>query len=76
VYSILALCTDILCRRYLRARKFTPNEALKQFEETEKWRRENHLEEYYDQIDVQEYEAGRRLVGIPDSTFAQLVLTK
>ncbi|KAF2086293.1 CRAL/TRIO domain-containing protein [Saccharata proteae CBS 121410] len=47
--------------RYLRARKFTPTEALKQFEETEDWRKENNLEKLYDTIDVEEYDQTRRL---------------
>ncbi|KAE9983019.1 hypothetical protein BLS_005036 [Venturia inaequalis] len=47
--------------RYLRARKFVPKEALTQFKATEDWRKENHLEELYDTIDVKEYDETRRL---------------
>ncbi|KAL1614992.1 hypothetical protein SLS54_009333 [Diplodia seriata] len=47
--------------RYLRARKFSPPEALKQFKDTEDWRKENSLAELYDTIDVTEYEETRRL---------------
>ncbi|KAF2835950.1 CRAL/TRIO domain-containing protein [Patellaria atrata CBS 101060] len=47
--------------RYLRARRFSPPEAFKQFKDTEDWRKENHLAELYDTIDIQEYEDCRRL---------------
>lgn len=47
--------------RYLRARKFTPKDAFKQFKDTEDWREENHLVELYDTIDIGEYEETRRL---------------
>ena len=50
------------CRRYLRARNFNPEAAFGQFKDTEEWRKENHLEQYYDQIDINEYDATRRLV--------------
>ncbi|KAF2433824.1 CRAL/TRIO domain-containing protein [Tothia fuscella] len=47
--------------RYLRARKFQPEEAVKQFKATEDWRKENHLDELYNTIDVKEYDETRRL---------------
>lgn len=47
--------------RYLRARKFVPQEAFNQFKDTEDWRKENQLDTLYDTIDVEEYEATRRL---------------
>ena len=50
-------------RRYLRARKFIPNEAFGQFKDTEDWRKENQLEKLYDTIDVSEYEQTRVLVS-------------
>lgn len=49
--------------RYLRARKFSPPDALKQFKDTEDWRKENSLDELYDTIEVKEYEETRRLVS-------------
>jgi hypothetical protein len=52
-------------RRYLRARKFSPEEALKQFKDTEDWRKANRLDELYDTIDIGEYEQSRRLVCYP-----------
>ena len=48
--------------RYLRARKFVPQEAFTQFKDTEDWRKTNQLEELYESIDVDEYEQTRRLV--------------
>lgn len=47
--------------RYLRARKFVPEEAFKQLKDTEDWRKENQLDKLYETIDVNEYEASRRL---------------
>lgn len=47
--------------RYLRARKFLPQEAFNQLKDTEDWRKENQLETLYDTIDIDEYDATRRL---------------
>ncbi|CAK3966366.1 Hypothetical predicted protein [Lecanosticta acicola] len=47
--------------RYLRARKFAPEDAFGQFKDTEDWRQENKLESLYETIDVDEYEQTRRL---------------
>ncbi|KAH9821971.1 SEC14 cytosolic factor [Teratosphaeria destructans] len=47
--------------RYLRARKFVPEEAFGQFKETEDWRTENQLDTLYETIDIHEYEQTRRL---------------
>ncbi|KAK3677296.1 hypothetical protein LTR78_002834 [Recurvomyces mirabilis] len=47
--------------RYLRARKFLPQEAFKQFKDTEDWRKENQLDRLYETIDVQEYDRTRRV---------------
>ncbi|GAB7361349.1 hypothetical protein MBLNU230_g1405t1 [Neophaeotheca triangularis] len=47
--------------RYLRARKFNPQEAFAQFKETEDWRKENELDKLYETIDIEEYEQTRRL---------------
>lgn len=52
-------------RRYLRARKFVPQDAFGQFKDTEDWRRDNRIDELYDTIDIHEYEETRRLVGGP-----------
>lgn len=48
--------------RYLRARKFVPADAFKQFKDTEDWRRDNEIDKLYDTIDVDEYDETRRLV--------------
>ncbi|KAF2207388.1 hypothetical protein CERZMDRAFT_23613, partial [Cercospora zeae-maydis SCOH1-5] len=47
--------------RYLRARKFVPQDAFGQFSATEDWRKENQLDTLYETIDIEEYEATRRL---------------
>ena len=47
--------------RYLRARKFIPQEAFGQFKDTEDWRKENQLDKLYETIDVNEYDQVRRL---------------
>lgn len=47
--------------RYLRARKWIPQDAFGQFKDTEDWRQENELDNLYETIDVQEYETTRRL---------------
>ncbi|KAL6171619.1 hypothetical protein ACJQWK_02629 [Exserohilum turcicum] len=47
--------------RYLRARRFIPQEAFKQFKDTEDWRKENKLNEIFTTIDTDEYEQTRRL---------------
>ncbi|KAF2018518.1 CRAL/TRIO domain-containing protein [Aaosphaeria arxii CBS 175.79] len=52
---------DAIPRRFLRARRFSPPEALKQFKETEDWRKEHGLDDLFTTIEVQEYEQTRRL---------------
>ncbi|KAH9879841.1 hypothetical protein J1614_001865 [Plenodomus biglobosus] len=47
--------------RYLRARRFVPQEAFKQFKTTEDWRKENKLSDIFNNIEVDEYEQTRRL---------------
>lgn len=49
-------------RRFLRARKWSVNDAYGQFKDTEEWRQRNQLEILYDTIDVDAYEQTRRLV--------------
>lgn len=50
-------------RRYLRARKFDVNGAWGQFKDTEDWRKENAIESLYENIDIDSYEAARRMVS-------------
>ncbi|MCJ1426075.1 hypothetical protein MMC29_003977 [Sticta canariensis] len=45
--------------RYLRARKFVPQDAFVQFKDTEIWRRENKLDELYEKIDINDYQEAR-----------------
>ncbi|KAI5361470.1 Putative CRAL-TRIO lipid binding domain, CRAL/TRIO domain, CRAL/TRIO domain superfamily [Septoria linicola] len=47
--------------RYLRARKFMPDDAFGQFKDTEDWRKENQLDTLYETIDIEEYEQTRKL---------------
>lgn len=47
--------------RYLRARKFIPQDAFGQFKDTEDWRQKNKIDKLYDTIDVNEYDQTRRL---------------
>ncbi|KAI1822260.1 CRAL-TRIO domain-containing protein [Xylaria intraflava] len=47
--------------RYLRARKWVPQDAYVQFSETEKFRAANEIEKLYDTIDIESYEASRKL---------------
>ncbi|CBX98363.1 hypothetical protein IAQ61_010461 [Plenodomus lingam] len=47
--------------RFLRARRFVPQEAFKQFKNTEDWRKENRLSDIFNNIEVDEYEQTRRL---------------
>jgi hypothetical protein len=49
----------------LRARRFVPQEAFKQFKDTEEWRKENKLNEIFNTIEIEEYEQTRRLVESP-----------
>ncbi|KAK4033563.1 CRAL-TRIO domain-containing protein [Parachaetomium inaequale] len=47
--------------RFLRARKWSVNDAYGQFKDTEEWRQANQLDVLYDTIDVDAYEETRRL---------------
>ena len=48
--------------RYLRARKFDVDGAYGQFTDTEKWLKEQRVEELYENFDVEHYEQARRMV--------------
>ncbi|KAK4495471.1 hypothetical protein PRZ48_013802 [Zasmidium cellare] len=50
--------------RFLRARKFVPQDALKQFKSTQEWREETDLDSCYNSVDVDEFEASSKLVGL------------
>ncbi|KAI5304141.1 hypothetical protein KEM56_006804 [Ascosphaera pollenicola] len=52
---------DSTLLRFLRARRFDVQGGLKQFEDTEKWRKENHIDELYAEIDIDSYEESRRM---------------
>ena len=53
----------LVSSRYLRARKFDVQGAIGQFTDTEKWLKEQMVEELYDNFDVEIYERGRQLVS-------------
>jgi hypothetical protein len=57
----------IFDRRYLRARKFDVNGAIGQFTDTEKWLKEQRVEELYDHFDVEAYEKARLMVSLISS---------
>lgn len=59
VYAI----TDKKSRRYLRARKFDIGGAIGQFTDTEKWMKEQAVEELYEHFDVDFFERARLMVG-------------
>lgn len=48
-------------RRFLRARKFDVQGAYKQFSETEDWRKENKIEDLYENIRLESYERTRQM---------------
>ncbi|KAI0846772.1 CRAL/TRIO domain-containing protein [Daldinia vernicosa] len=52
---------DATILRFLRARKFVPEDAYVQFSETEKFRNANQVEVLYDTIDIDSFEATRKL---------------
>ncbi|KAL9066009.1 MAG: hypothetical protein Q9161_007860 [Pseudevernia consocians] len=45
--------------RYLRARKFLPQDAFVQFKDTEIWRKDNDLDALYEKIDIHDYQEAR-----------------
>ncbi|KAL8650655.1 MAG: hypothetical protein Q9210_003702 [Variospora velana] len=45
--------------RFLRARKFVPQDAFAQFKDTEHWRKENNLDALYERIDIRDYQEAR-----------------
>ncbi|GAP91947.1 putative SEC14 cytosolic factor [Rosellinia necatrix] len=47
--------------RFLRARKWVPQDAYVQFSETEKFRNANEIGKLYDTIDIDSYESSRKL---------------
>jgi len=52
---------DATLLRFLRARRFVIQDAWKQFQDTEDWRKANQLDQLYETIDLQHYEETRRL---------------
>ncbi|KAF7589942.1 hypothetical protein BBP40_003481 [Aspergillus hancockii] len=52
---------DATMLRFLRARRFDVEGAWGQFKDTEDWRKENAIEELYENIDVESYDAARKM---------------
>ena len=52
---------DATLLRFLRARRFVPADALTQFAETERWRKENDLDALYEHISIPEFWESRNL---------------
>ncbi|MCJ1394477.1 hypothetical protein MMC18_007355 [Xylographa bjoerkii] len=52
---------DVTMLRFLRARRFVPQDALQQFTDTEAWRESNRIGDLYNNIDIKDYEETRRL---------------
>ena len=50
---------DSTLLRFLRARKFDPKAAQKQFAATEEWRKENDVDRLYATFDPEEFEAAK-----------------
>ncbi|KAE9371627.1 CRAL/TRIO domain-containing protein [Stipitochalara longipes BDJ] len=52
---------DATLLRFLRARRFIVPDALKQFADTEEWRKANQLDQLYETIDIEHYDETRHL---------------
>ncbi len=66
----------MICSRFLRARRFVPQEAFKQFKDTEDWRKDQNINELFEIIEAEEYEQTRQLVTTSCSfSLAALCLT-
>jgi hypothetical protein len=63
----LKYLSDMIYRRFLRARRFIVPDALNQFTDTEDWRKANQLDQLYETIDIEHYEETRHLVPSPHS---------
>ena len=54
---------DSVLLRFLRARRYVPQDALEQFKESEKWRKLNELDNLFLNIDVDDFEESKRHVS-------------
>jgi hypothetical protein len=59
--ALIPILDDI--SRFLRARRFQPQDAFKQFKDTEDWREATKLDQLYETIDVAQYDETRKLVS-------------
>lgn len=51
-------------RRFLIARRFDPDGALKQFQEAYEFREEKHILRLYDLVDIANFEQARQIVSV------------
>ncbi|KAI5279492.1 hypothetical protein KEM52_004354, partial [Ascosphaera acerosa] len=56
-----ATADDATLLRFLRARRFDVDGGLKQFQETEQWRKDNSIDQLYATFDIDAYEESRRM---------------
>ncbi|KAE8141841.1 CRAL-TRIO domain-containing protein [Aspergillus pseudotamarii] len=57
-----AACTDdTTLLRFLRAQRFNPEQALQQFHSAQKWRQENNIPSFYQDMDIDYYEETRKM---------------
>ncbi len=59
-YSAYVIATPYAHRRFLRARRFDPKKAMKQFADSEAWRAKHNVEALYASFPVDEFERARR----------------
>lgn len=62
VNSIVTDATNLLPRRFLRARRWIPADAYTQFSENEAFRKANQIDVLYETMDVEAYERTKTLV--------------
>lgn len=62
--------------RFLRARNFVPEDALKQYLDTALWRKKQLIDEWYDLVDVEDYEQTRILVRRHLAIFSESLFAK
>jgi hypothetical protein len=60
---MVGLCVD-LNRRFLTARQFNEDAALKQFQKATQFRREKHIVRLYDIVEITDFEQARQFVNI------------
>ena len=67
---------DSVLLKFLRARRYIPQDALGQFKDTEQWRKLNELDDLYLNIDVEDYEETMRHVSQQQRTAGNAEMLK